>query len=54
MKKLVLIIFGLLLFSCEKKVGDKSEKATDKEACATDSTLNKDGFEMYEIYFMVR
>ena len=49
MKKLLLIIFGLLLFSCEKKVGDTSEKATDKEACATDSTLNKDGFEMYEM-----
>ena len=49
MKKVLLIIFGLLLFSCEKKVGHKSEKATDKEACATDSTLNKDGFEMYEM-----
>lgn len=49
MKKILLIIFGLLLFSCEKKVGDKSEKTTDKEACASDSTLNKDGFEMYEM-----
>ena len=49
MKKVLLIIFGLLLFSCEKKVGDKSEKATDKETCTTDSTSSKDGFEMYEM-----
>ena len=47
MKQLILLLsFAILSISCDKKV---DEKATDKEACATDSTLNKDGFEMYEM-----
>ncbi len=45
----LLIIFGLLLFSCEKKEGDTSQKDTNKEACTSDSKTNKDGFEMYEM-----
>ena len=47
MKKLILLCsFALLSFSCDKKA---DEKATDKEACETDSKVNKDGFEMYEM-----
>ena len=41
MKKLILLCsFALLSFSCDKKA---EEKATDKEACETDSKVNKDG-----------
>ena len=47
MKKLILLCsFALLSFSCDKKA---DEKTTDKEACETDSKVNKDGFEMYEM-----
>ena len=47
MKQLILLSsFAILSISCDKKV---DEKATDKEACETDSKVNKDGFEMYEM-----
>ena len=47
MKQLILLLsFAILSISCDKKV---DEKATDKEACETDSKVNKDGFEMYEM-----
>ena len=47
MKKLILLLsFVILSISCDKKV---DEKATEKEACETDSKVNKDGFEMYEM-----
>ena len=47
MKKLILLCsFALLSFSCDKKA---DEKATKEEACETDSKVNKDGFEMYEM-----
>ena len=47
MKQLILLFtFAFLTISCDKK---SKEKATDKEACETDSKVNKDGFEMYEM-----
>ena len=47
MKKLILLCsLALLSFSCDKKA---DEKATKEEACETDSKVNKDGFEMYEM-----
>jgi hypothetical protein len=49
MKKIILLVFGILLFSCEKKVEKSSENSTDKEACTTDSKSKNDGFEMYEM-----
>ena len=47
MKKLILLLsFVILSISCDKKV---DEKATEKEACETDSKVNKEEFEMYEM-----
>ena len=47
MKQFFLILtFAFLVISCENKSNDK---ATEKEACESDSKVNKDGFEMYEM-----
>jgi len=40
MRKLSFILSFVFLFSCKKE---------EKEACSTDSTTNKEGFEMYEM-----
>ena len=40
MKQLILLVsFAILSISCDKKL---DEKVTDKEACETDSKVNKD------------
>jgi hypothetical protein len=47
MKQLILLLgFFFLILSCDKK---SDKKQTDKEACESDSKVNKDGFEMYEM-----
>ena len=47
MKHVILLLgFFFLILSCDKK---SDKKQTDKEACESDSKVNKDGFEMYEM-----
>lgn len=50
MKKVALIlVFGILFFSCGKKEAEVSEKTVDSVACVSDSKSDKEGFEMYEM-----
>ena len=50
MKKLALIfVFGMLLFSCEKKEAEVVDRTTDSVPCSTDSKSGKGDFEMYEM-----
>lgn len=50
MKKVALIlVFGILFFSCGKKEAEVSDKTVDSVACASDSKSDKEGFEMYEM-----
>lgn len=47
MKSFILILtFAFLQISCEKK---PTHKEIEKETCESDSNVNKDGFEMYEM-----
>lgn len=50
MKKVALIlVFGILFYSCGKKEAEVSDKTVDSVACASDSKSHKEGFEMYEM-----